>query len=108
MQFLPFRQHVNDAGQLQHEQGHHVERIVVAGIEHIDGPYVDVMDVIAPSNRVFVQTMEMPTQTDIFLHTQNIANDRHIFLWTQMLSFARRPNWKDFSVVLIEDVRLIG
>lgn len=107
MQFLPLGQHVNDTSQLHHEQGDNVKWIVVARIEYIDRPYVDVMDVIAPGHRMFVQSMEMPTQTHIFLHAQNITNDCDVLLWTQMLSLSGRTDREDFLIVCVEYIRLI-
>lgn len=107
MQFLPFRQHVDDARQLQHEERDNVEGIIVARVKHIDWPHVDVMNVVAAGHRILIEPMEMTAQADIFLHAQNIADDRHVFLWAQMLSLASRTDWEDFSVVCIEYVRLI-
>lgn len=87
LKILPNRQHVDNACQLHHELRGHVKGIIVGWIEDIDGPQVDVLDVIRSEteifsifqireswfyllcNRRFVQTMEMTTQTNVLPHS---------------------------------------
>lgn len=46
LKVLPHWKHVDDACQLHHELRSHVERIVVGRIEDVDGPQINVLNVI--------------------------------------------------------------
>lgn len=54
MQILPARYHVDDAGELEHKQRRRVKRILIARLEEIDRPHVDVLQVRVPRKRTHV------------------------------------------------------
>lgn len=45
MQVLPAGYHIDNAGKLEHEQRCRVERILVGGLEEVDRPHVNVLQV---------------------------------------------------------------
>lgn len=69
LQFFPLWEHIDDASELEHEQRDDVERVVVSWIKYVDGPNVNVQNVIAFGNQMLIQAMKMTAKTNILLHT---------------------------------------
>lgn len=107
MQLLPRRQHIDDAGQLQHEHRHHIEGILVARIEHIHGPHINEPDVIASQHRLFVHSMEMPAEANVLFHAEHVTNDGHIVLGVQGFSFGLTAHREHHLIGCAELVGLV-
>lgn len=64
---------------------------------------------IAFNNQMLVQAMEMPTEADILVHTQNVTDDCHVFFSAKTLALVEVSNgeYNRLSIIL-EFISLIG